>query len=352
MKPMILQHIQQLLFVKSISKKLTLLISFLLLSSSPLFSAFSQDAPMDMSIEEENDSFLEDDTEATEWSTSMEEESDTSLEELEMPSDERGDILLDNSETPLDREDSPVSSDRTLEHQNTETTHYKPEGLFKINKDGSWLYKTQKSPQRFGGSLRISSVSSPVLINTSTGTSVRFSDIYSKNSAMVFLFDIEWHVFKFFGDIGLKVGSGFFTKSGNGIFINPPPGAKQQDRTRALEVFTFYMFPNNISAIYRGKWWDKQPIIPFAEAGIDYYGFIETRDDILTPKFGGALATHFAGGIALSLDWLDSESINILDSEHGVNHISLMLEYRVIVGLNSQKDISDNIFSGGIYLEF
>lgn len=234
----------------------------------------------------------------------------------------------------------------------TESINYKPDGLFKIKKDGSWLYKTQKSPQRFGGSLRIGSISSPILANTSAGTPIQFSEVYPDSKGIALLFDIEWHLLKFFGQLGLKVGSGFFTTSGRGIFVDPPQGARQRNRERAEEIFTFYMFPNNVSIVYRGKWWSQQPIIPFVETGVDYYGFLETRDDLIPPSLGGALATHFAGGIVFPLNWLDSESSTILDKEHGVNHVSLILEYRVIVGLNSEKDISDNFFSGGIYLEF
>ena len=233
-----------------------------------------------------------------------------------------------------------------------ETINYKPDGLFKIKKDGSWLYKTKKSPQRFAGSLRIGSVSSPILANTSAGTPINFSEIYPNSNGIALLFDVEWHILNFFGQVGLKIGSGFFTTSGRGIFVDPPQGARQRNRQPAEEIFTFYMFPNNASIVYRGRWWSKQPIIPFIETGVDYYGFLETRDDLIPPSLGGALATHFAGGIAFPLDWLDSESVTILDEEHGVNHVSLILEYRVIVGLNSEKDISDNFFSGGIYLEF
>ncbi len=193
----------------------------------------------------------------------------------------------------------------------TETINYKPDGLFKIKKDGSWLYKTKKSPQRFAGSLRIGSISSPILANTSTGTPINFSEIYPDSNGIAFLFDIEWHLLKFFGQVGLKVGSGFFTTSGNGVFVNPPQGSRQanpprelqtnEGNTRAQEIFTFYMFPNNVSIVYRGKWWSKQPIIPFAETGVDYYGFLETRDDLTSPSLGGSLSNTLCWRYYISL---------------------------------------------------
>lgn len=215
---------------------------------------------------------------------------------------------------------------------------------------GEYYYSVENSPESGSFSFRLGFVQPPTLVNAETGT--KFNEIYdvSAGSSPILLVDYERKVTGKVGRIGIKLGSGVYTAQGIGRFRNTATARRSDDIPD--ERYTFLMFPNSLTGIYRFQYSDKQVFVPFVEGGIGYFGFMELRDDNITPKIGGAAVSLAAAGANFNLDWLDRRSIRSLDNEYGVNHVWLTTEFRVLVGLNKTYDFTSNVFNAGVLLEF
>lgn len=210
---------------------------------------------------------------------------------------------------------------------------------------GEYLYEVEHSPLTGTASVRIGVMDIPSISNQVTGR--QFSDIYDSSSPFVLLMDYEWRLTSAFGRFGLKATSGLLYANGQGQF------ATSTDRFGDMpeEQFTFVMFPNQITAIYRFQYAETQAVVPYAEGGAGYFTFMELRDaeDI---KLGGAAAAVAAGGVSIILDWLDQKAIRQLDNDFGINHLWLTLEYRQIIGLNESFDFTSSVINAGITVDF
>lgn len=217
-------------------------------------------------------------------------------------------------------------------------------GLIKITKKGGYIYDVEQSPQNSAASFRFGVASFPNLQNQS---GIPFTDIYGDDKKPVLLVDYEWQFFQGFGKLGVKVGSGLTMASGSGQFEVPFNGS-----TDAKEKYNFYMFPNSISAVYRLDIFNKQWIVPFAEAGLDYLAFVEMRDDGDDIKFGGSPHFHFAVGGSFLLDTLGKDMMAEIDRQYGINHMWLTAEYRRLESMGADFDFSDDLINAGIMVEF
>lgn len=210
-------------------------------------------------------------------------------------------------------------------------------------KKREYVYPRREIPQHFAASLRAGPYYAPALVNPES--SLAFNQIYTNPSGVIVLFDFEYQFSKSFGKWGIKGGSGVYTASGNGRFRTPPYAI-------AKEVYTFFLFPNNVSAIWRGSFWKNQFIVPFVEGGGGYYTFAEVRDDYKRTKYGGALVAQWAAGGALLLDAIAPGSMGELESDYGISHMYVVAEYRSIIGLRKDFDFSTNYFDLGFMFEF
>jgi hypothetical protein len=223
------------------------------------------------------------------------------------------------------------------------------DGLMKITKKGGYNYKVEPSEQKSAASFRIGTASFPNLVSDTKN----FSDVYGSSAKPMLLVDYEWQIFKSFGKLGIKVGSGLMMASGHGQFDSPTPVQTPTGPTfDAQEKYNFYMFPNSLSAIYRLDIFHNQWIVPFGEAGIDYLTFLEIRDDAEDIKFGGSPHFHFAVGGSFLLDTLGRDMMTEIDKQYGVNHMWLTAEFRHLESLGSNFDFSDDIIDAGIMVEF
>ncbi len=217
------------------------------------------------------------------------------------------------------------------------------QGLFRITSKGEYLYKTEPSPQKNAIAVRIGPYTPTFL--TSTGTGNTFEEIYGSASPIIVLADYEWKLFSGFGKMGLRAGTGFYFANGNGRFGNGQP---------ASEGYTLFMLPNSVSAVLYLQFWDRQPLIPYAEGGIDAYVFNEYRDDGRPPfgRFGGSLAGHAAGGVLIPLNIFDRLGMIRMDQEYGINNVYFSAEYRIVEYLAGAFDFSASFFTGGVLVEF
>ena len=163
--------------------------------------------------------------------------------------------------------------------------------------------------------------------------------------------EYEWPLLKSLGHIGIKFGSGLFIAQGKGIFVNQQVGQRRPD-DKPTEQYTFFMFPNTLTAQYRFQYAERQILVPYVEGGFGYFTFVESRDDSAQPKIGGAATSVLAGGANFLLDWLDPDAIGRLDDDFGINHIYLTVEFRQILGLNKSYDFTSSVFNAGFLLQF
>ncbi len=250
---------------------------------------------------------------------------------------------------------SPTKTTKTGEYVYDKTPLQTPyvggkdrEAPIEMKGTGEYYYSVESSPERGSASFRFGLLAPPTLRNAETGTT--FESIYTSNQSLVFLADYESKITGKIGRVGIKFGSGVYTAQGVGKFRNTATTRRSDDIPE--ERYTFLLFPNSVTGVYRFQYSEKQVFVPFIEGGLGYYGFMELRDDNITPKIGGAAVTIAAGGANFNLDWLDRRSIRSLDNEYGVNHVWLTTEFRVLVGLNKTYDFTSNVFNAGILLEF
>lgn len=221
-------------------------------------------------------------------------------------------------------------------------------GLYKITKKKEFFYDTKKSPQDSAMGLRFGSMS---MINIrNPNANVTYSDIYKSDSAIGVFFDYEWQFFRSAGKLGLQIGGGFAGGKGNGRFESDPSGGIWG--LDAMEIYSFYLIPLNVGLIYRFDYFHNQILVPYVDGGFDYYLFGEFRNDSSRPNFGATPLFHIAGGAALLLDWLSRSSMVELDKDHGINHLYLTAEYRILQRIAGRFDFSDQIISGGFMVEY
>jgi len=223
------------------------------------------------------------------------------------------------------------------------------EGLFKITKKGEYLYNIKPTPQNHASSLRFGVAQFPNLSNPTSG--VTFQQIYGEDKKPMLMVDYEWQFFQSAGKLGLKLETGLFVASGHGQFVHPVTTV-DGTTTDAEEKYTLFMFPNSLGLVYRLDILPRQWLVPYASVGIDYYTFMELRDDGFQPKFGGAPAFHFSAGGSFLLDVLGRQAMAMVDQRYGVNHIWLTAEFRHIEGLGNSFDFTDDVVNGGFMFEF
>ncbi len=113
------------------------------------------------------------------------------------------------------------------------------------------------------------------------------------------LFEVEWgwQIFHRMGIFGLDAGVGYFQQTGQGV--NPEPGVPDPaDWEKSQEEYVFRIIPTEVSAVYRLAYFKNQLIVPFVKAGIDYYGFWESREDVRRIFMGGNGAIITAEGFS------------------------------------------------------
>lgn len=241
-----------------------------------------------------------------------------------------------------DEDPTPLKDPKPKRRVAPQTAAPREPEVVKITKEGVYLYKRNPSEQRSAVSLRGGTFNISGAVNPDTG--LAFDEVYGAAGVIVF-FDYEWQLLRSIGKLGLKLGTGIYATSGDGRFLN-------NTAETARERYTFVMFPNSISLIYRMQYWDKQILVPFVEGGGGYYTFVEVRDDFKRTKYGGVPIGQFAVGGSLLLDFLDPTAMVEMDEDHGINHLWLTAEFRVIESFKDSFDISNSMVSAGFLFEF
>lgn len=214
-----------------------------------------------------------------------------------------------------------------------------------ITAEGEYLYPLDHSEFTGAAGIRIGMMAPPNISNPNNG--LTFKNIYGSDPVPAMLFEYEYPLSRAIGRIGIKFETGFIVRQGQGHFRDPARVTETAD-----ERFTFVMVPLQASLMYRFQFSDAQWVVPFAEGGANYSGITELRDDNKAPRFGGSPALIAGGGVSLLLDWLDRRALSQLDADYGINHVWATVQYRQIIGLKKDLDISSNLISAGFTFDY
>lgn len=254
-------------------------------------------------------------------------------------------IVEEKKEAPRKIETEESSSGRKkIAHPNAQ------KGLYLIDQNtGRYYYKTDKlSKKNQATSIRIGSVTAPNITVSSGGTTYSFAYIYGDKDLPYLILDYEWQPFRSFGKLGIVMGVGFFTATGNGRFANPAI----QNGDAAKEQFTFIGMPISAGGIYRLEFSDRQWFAPFVTGGASYYVLGEIRDDGKAPKVVGTPAGYAGGGVLINITRWSKEIDFIMDREYGISNMWLAAEFRTIQSVNDDLDVSSDVFNIGISVDY
>ncbi len=217
------------------------------------------------------------------------------------------------------------------------------QGLLRIYRDGSYQYRTKIRPKSQAVSIRLGTITPPIISNARTQTT--YKSMYGSQNLFGLNVDYEWQPFRGFGALGIQLGAGLAFAHGAGTLnlTGAPPSE---------ESFDLYVVPLSAFVIYRFEYIRRQWIVPFANGGLTYYGLAERRDDSAPIQFAGAAAVGGGGGVHFSISRLDPVGAFTLDREYGIADMWLTLEARAMKGLKPDVDFTNQQVSAGITVDF
>lgn len=222
------------------------------------------------------------------------------------------------------------------------------QGLRRITKEGVYLYdyELEPHPQQRGvlRSVRVGLLASPKISNPAY-PNVTFSSVYGETPKPLILADFGSTLSSgVLGQLVWQWGLGIYAVNGAGRFANSPTNS-------ALESYAFFVFPLNISLVYRFNFFKNQYLIPFVEGGGDLMAFAETRDDGKSTKFGGAPAAHASAGLLISLSQSTAKTLQ-LQRDYGIRRMWLMLEGRIYAALSEKYEFTSSSAGLGLAVDY
>ncbi len=235
--------------------------------------------------------------------------------------------------------DSSTSKDgKYIYHPNQE------KGLYKINKNGEYLYKYKKSKLHGfihlkGGLYNFENFPTDV-------EGLQFEDFYDSNNATTFLIEYDWPIFKKFQSLSLKFTGGFSYNRGRGKFVDSTIDTPVQER------YTFWFFPVGVGLTYKLKFISNQIFLPYVHASLNYNLMAEYKEDFESFEYLGILGANAAAGVSINMGWFERLTALQLDQDFGINNVYLSFEARQVVSFEANNDINGFVFLGGFSFEY
>jgi hypothetical protein len=219
-----------------------------------------------------------------------------------------------------------------------------------------------RSPQHFAFELRFGPYRPAVDSEFDQGgTQVRrpYHDYFGDSSHLMSQIEFDWQLIHRFGSLGVGTSLGYFSVSGTSPLANGT-GTLSGDRS------TLKVIPLALSAVYRFDYFLQMrdfPLVPYGKLGLDYayWQITDGNDEIAHDGLGGngrggTTGWHAAAGLELVLDFFDPEAARDFDTDLGVNHTSLVLEFSHAdisgLGRAGRLHVGDTTWSLGLLLEF
>jgi len=246
-------------------------------------------------------------------------------------------VLSLNAHAQVD--DSSSSKDgKYIYHPNQD------KGLYKINKNGEYLYKYKKSKLHGfihvkGGQYNFENFPTDI-------EGLQFVDFYDTNKPLAFLIEYDWPIFKKFQSLSLKLTGGFSYNRGRGKFVDSNVNTPVQER------YTFWFFPVGIGLTYKLKFISNQIFLPYVHASANYNFMAEYREDFDAFEYLGILGANAAAGLSINMGWFERLTALQLDQDFGINNVYLSLEGRWVQSFEENNDINGFVFLGGFSFEY
>ncbi len=218
-------------------------------------------------------------------------------------------------------------------------------GLYKITANGVYYYRENLPPPNRTVSVRVGTFSPTSLVNPDNSNAT-YSAIYGTSQSPIILYDYERPFFRSFGRLAWKLGTGLFVAQGHGIFV-------QQNRDTPPEQFTLIGIPLSAGLVYSLQFSRLQWVVPYAEAGGDFFGLTEIRSDKAAGFSGiaGAPTLHFSFGARVPLGFNVRDFLD-LAREYGISVMYLTGEYRDYIGLSNHFDLSGSTVTVGVAADY
>jgi hypothetical protein len=186
-------------------------------------------------------------------------------------------------------------------------------------------------------------------------TSQPFSEIFGGSNLLLFEAEMQRFFYQGIGTAGLSLSLGYAEKYAAAL---TETGARSPERTG------FHVLPIHVRGVYRFDYpafrWGI-PLVPYLKPGLIYMpwwvtkgGKVETSDDGGRAS-GGKLGWEVAGGVAFLMDVLEPRLARDFDSDLGVNHSYLFVEYTYAKVNNfggKGFDLSDSYWMFGLALDY
>jgi hypothetical protein len=177
-----------------------------------------------------------------------------------------------------------------------------------------------------------------------------FEETFGSARRLMAQLELDRHITHRSGTLALGLGAGIYRASAKALAAD--------EQTRTGDDTSLRLVPLSVSLVYRADQLHQTrglPLIPYVKAGLD--GTIWTMSDSAKPSStsGVTFGWHAAGGLALTLDFLDPESARTLDQEAGVNQTAIFFEvaHYALDGLGGgpQLRVGDTTWLAGLMLE-
>jgi hypothetical protein len=217
-------------------------------------------------------------------------------------------------------------------------------GLYKINRNGEYLYKYKKS--KLHGFIHLKGGLYDFENFPTDIEGLQFEDFYDSNKTTTFLIEYDWPIFKKFQSLSLKFTGGFSYNRGRGKFIDSTIDTPVQER------FTFWFFPIGVGLTYKLKFISNQIFLPYVHASFNYNFMIEYKEDFDSFKYLGILGANAAAGLSINMGWFERLTALQLDQDFGINNVYLSFEARQVLSFEKDNDINGLVFLGGFSFEY
>ncbi len=176
---------------------------------------------------------------------------------------------------------------------------------------------------------------------------VAYEDIFDDRTNGMVALDFEWQPLHHtpWGTLGIGVSVGFFQEKGKAV--------EAETGEQSVEDEVLMIVPGSFEVVYRGAWFQDQPLVPYAGAGLDLWYFSDSAGETVTGTKNG---WHWRAGGQLLLDVFEPKAAGGMDNSWGINNTYLFGEYRVMrinnFGDGEGFDLSDKTWYAGLLLEF
>ena len=218
-----------------------------------------------------------------------------------------------------------------------------------------------RSPQHFAVELRfgpyVPDIDSEFSSMNGVPARTPYRDYFGSSGHLMSQLEFDYELYHRFGTAGVGVQAGYFQVSGTAPTLTGTPSGDKS---------TLRVVPIALLAVYRFDYFLERrniPLVPFVKLGLNWAywrntdgnGQIATSDAGGTGS-GGTFGWEAAGGLALVLDMFDPDAARDFDSDLGVNHTALLIQFvhADISGLGQadRLHVGDNTWSAGLLVQF